>query len=139
MIKQVIVMRTDLGMRKGKMAAQAAHASMMFLAKQFRNSSASYFNTVHHPTGNLHGYGISISDEQLKWMQELFTKIVVGCDSELDLLRIIDAAKAEGLTVNHVVDSGKTEFGGVPTLTCAALGPHEAERIDGITGKLKLL
>lgn len=132
-------MRTDLGMRKGKMAAQAAHASMMFLAKQFRNSSASYFNTVHHPTGNLHGYGISISDEQLKWMQELFTKIVVGCDSELDLLRIIDAAKAEGLTVNHVVDSGKTEFGGVPTLTCAALGPHEAERIDGITGKLKLL
>lgn len=139
MIKQVIVMRTDLGMRKGKMAAQSAHASMMFLAKQFRNSSANYFNTVHHPTGNLHGYGISISDEQLKWMQELFTKIVVGCDTELDLLRIIDAAKAEGLTVNHVVDSGKTEFGGVPTLTCAAIGPHEAERIDGITGKLKLL
>jgi PTH2 family peptidyl-tRNA hydrolase len=139
MIKQVIVMRTDLGMRKGKMAAQAAHASMMFFAKQFRNSSANYFNTVQHRTGNIHGYGITVTDEQLKWMQESFAKIVVGVDTELELLRIIDAARAEGLTVNHVVDSGKTEFNGIPTLTCAAIGPHEADRVDSITGKLKLL
>ena len=138
-MKQVIIIRKDLKMRQGKACAQAAHASMMFLAKQFRNSSANHFNTVQHRTGNLHGYGVTVTDEQLKWMQESFAKIVVSVDTELDLLRIIDAARAEGLTVNHVVDSGKTEFGGVPTLTCAAIGPHESDRIDKITGKLKLL
>ena len=139
MIKQVIVVRTDLKMRKGKIAAQVAHASEMFWAKQFRNGTATYFNTVNHSTGNIHGYGVTLSDEQLKWTQELFTKIVAKVESELELLKIIDAARAEGLVVNHVIDSGKTEFGGVPTLTCAAIGPHEAERIDPITGHLELL
>lgn len=139
MIKQVIVVRKDLNMRKGKMGAQIAHASEMFWAKQFRNGTASYFNTVHHPTGNIHGYGVSITDEQLIWTQELFTKIVVGAKDELELLNIIERARAEGLIVHHVIDSGKTEFGGVPTLTCAAIGPHEADRIDPITGDLPLL
>jgi len=40
----------------------------------------------------------------------------------------------------HVItDNGKTEFGGIPTKTCLALGPDLSEKIDEVTGDLKLL
>lgn len=139
MIKQVIVVRKDLNMRKGKMSAQVAHASMMFFTKQIRGNQAVHGGFVDHPVGRIHAMTMSLTDEQLQWMKEAFTKVVVGVDSEMELLRLIDEARAEGLVVNHIVDSGKTEFAGVPTLTCAAFGPHESGRLDKITGALKLL
>ena len=43
-----------------------------------------------------------------------------------------------GLTVSLITDAGATEFGGVPTNTCLAIGPHQAEKIDKITSHLKL-
>lgn len=139
MIKQVIVVRTDLNMRKGKLGAQVAHASMMFVAKQIRMGQAGDLGVVDHPMGKIYGVGMSFTEEQVAWMRALFTKIVVGATDELHLLRLIDEARADGLVVNHVIDSGKTEFGGIPTLTCAAFGPHESEKLDKITGGLKLL
>ena len=49
--------------------------------------------------------------------------------------------KAEGsdLEVNVVTDNGATEFHGVPTVTCCAIGPDYSDKIDSITGNLKLL
>jgi PTH2 family peptidyl-tRNA hydrolase len=137
-IKQVLVCRTDLNMRKGKLCSQSAHSAMMFIAKQFRNGTAIEIATQ-NKTSNMKTFAITVTEEQLQWLQGQFTKIVVGVNSELELMQTIDKAIAEGLTANYVVDSGKTEFAGVPTLTCAAIGPNEVECVNKITGNLKLL
>ncbi len=60
-------------------------------------------------------------------------------DSEDELMAIHDKAVAARLEVHLITDSGKTEFHGVPTRTCLAIGPDEAEKIDEITGELQLL
>jgi PTH2 family peptidyl-tRNA hydrolase len=118
-IKQVIVMRNDLNMRKGKMIAQGAHASIMF--------------TLDFGLGDLFP-----SQLQLTWMTHGMTKICVRCDSEEQLMDIYRQAKEAKLTVHLVRDAGLTEFT-EPTYTCLAIGPNKAEDIDKITGELKLL
>jgi PTH2 family peptidyl-tRNA hydrolase len=114
-MKQVLVIRKDLNMRKGKIAAQAAHASL----------KATLAN-LYHP-------------EVKAWLDSAFTKICVSVDSEEELQSIVDAAIADGLITAVITDSGRTEFNGVPTVTCAAVGPASEEQIDKITGHLKLL
>lgn len=125
-VKQVIVVRTDLNMRKGKFGAQVAHASMQFLLDA--NQSDSF--------GELH---VVLTPEEIEWLSGSFTKIVVGVDSESALNELVLRAKMSDITVYQIVDSGKTEFNGVPTLTCAAFGPNDAADIDKITGHLKLI
>jgi PTH2 family peptidyl-tRNA hydrolase len=119
-LKQVIVMRNDLNMRKGKMVAQGAHASMWFL----------FMRAIH---------GQDLTEEAAAWMQFGMTKICVRCDSEAELSDIETRAKESGLTVHVITDAGHTEFSGVPTKTCLAIGPNAISEIDKITGALKLL
>jgi len=66
-------------------------------------------------------------------------KICVRVESESVLTDIIEKCKTEGLRIYPITDAGHTEFHGVPTLTCCAIGPDYAEKIDKITGHLKLL
>lgn len=73
------------------------------------------------------------------WMENSFTKICVGVSSEAELDEIFKKAEDSGLTVHMVVDNGLTEFNGVKTKTCLAIGPHYSEKIDVITGHLKLI
>jgi PTH2 family peptidyl-tRNA hydrolase len=126
--KQVIVMRKDLNMRKGKMIAQGAHASMAFITKRLQKV---------FPQGLSHVVDLDYIEQH--WLAESFTKICVSVDSEQELLDIAAAAVLEGVTHHLVTDNGLTEFGGVPTHTCLALGPDEAEKIDRLTGDLRLL
>ena len=77
--------------------------------------------------------------EMLEWLDGLFTKIVVSVDSELELLEIHHKAMNAGIPCALIQDSGATEFHGVPTYTCCAIGPAEAKEIDPITKHLKLL
>lgn len=126
MIKQVIIVRKDLNMRKGKMCAQAAHASMAFMSKMI---------SVHAQTK----FPIILSKEVQEWIDKSFVKIVVGVDSEQELKELIDIAMSSDLIVSPIIDSGATEFNGVPTLTCAAIGPDHDFILDKITGHLKLL
>lgn len=123
--KQVIVMRTDTDppMRKGKMIAQGAHASLAFLSKRVFED--------HH--GDPY-----FSDAEMHWFENSFAKVCVRVDSEEDLLDIYNKAVEAGLEVHLITDSGKTEFK-EPTKTCLAIGPDEVEKIDKITGHLKLL
>jgi PTH2 family peptidyl-tRNA hydrolase len=120
-IKQVIVMRRDLAMRRGKEIAQGAHASMIWLAQRIRHRSYTF------------------SEAERLWLGGAFTKVCVRVDSEEELLNIVRTAEERGITVHLVVDAGRTEFHGVPTPTCCALGPDFADRLDPITGHLKLL
>lgn len=123
MIKQVIVIRKDLKMRRGKECSQAAHAAMMWLSERLQRYLYSK---------------VSLSTEEMEWMSGTFTKVTLQVDSEEALLEVFNNARSKGLTAYLVTDSGKTEFDGVPTKTCCAIGPHEGSRIDEITSELKL-
>ncbi|OQZ90026.1 hypothetical protein BST11_15070 [Mycobacterium alsense] len=68
-----------------------------------------------------------------------FTKICVRVESEQELVDVVRAAESAGLLNVTIRDNGKTEFGGVPTLTCAAIGPDTDENLNPVTGDLKLL
>ena len=118
-IKQCIVMRNDLNMRKGKMAAQAAHASIHALLDSVL-------------------YDVGPTKLLVTWLTEGMTKICVRVDSELELMEINKKAYDAGLEVHLIKDAGLTEFK-EPTYTCLSIGPDRADKIDKITGELKLL
>lgn len=119
-VKQVIVYRRDLNMRKGKIAAQVAHASLAVLLDRDEG-----------PAGALH---IPLTPAMASWTRSRFKKIVLSVETEADLLRVHAEARARGLPTALVTDAGHTEFGGVPTRTTCAVGPAESDAIDVITG-----
>lgn len=127
--KQVIVLRKDLNMRKGKMVAQGAHASMAAIL-----NLGSY---------DKQGEGATLTialDERIRpWLQGRFKKICVGVTSEKELLDLYKSAQDKGLVCALIQDAGLTEFGGVPTYTALAVGPDEDDKVDQITGGLGLL
>lgn len=128
MAKQVIVLRKDLNMRKGKMVAQGSHASM-----------GAFFNACNMiKTKDSFEYRTK-TEEGFDWLQHGFTKVCVSVDSEEELLEIFRQAKTAKLPAALITDSGRTEFGGVPTNTAVGIGPADESAIDAITGKLKLL
>lgn len=132
-IKQIIVARTDLNMRKGKLAAQVAHASMGVILGLGR---------VHHEETGSHVWfhaDLTQHPDVVAWIEGRFTKIVVGVDSEEALHVLHQQAQDAGLPCCKIQDSGLTEFGGVPTYTTLAIGPAPAEKLAPITGNLKLL
>ncbi|MFN0249390.1 MAG: peptidyl-tRNA hydrolase [Kofleriaceae bacterium] len=126
--KQVIVMRKDLGMRKGKMIAQGAHASMKVL-----------LDAGGHTQDGAATFVIPLTAPMAAWLGGRFTKVCVGVDSEAALDAIVDKARAANVPVALIVDAGATEFHGVPTKTCCAIGPAWTEDVDAITGALTLL
>lgn len=113
--KQILIWRKDLKVRKGKFAAQIAHASLK-----------ATLENLNHPNVK-------------QWLDELFTKIVVSVESEEELFEIFNKAKEAGLITALITDSGLTEFHGVPTNTCIAVGPATQEELEPITGHLSLL
>ncbi len=129
--KQVIVMRTDLNMRKGKMAAQAAHASMAVLLDQMTVECEELYE--------IHKMVVANDSPLYAWLNGPFKKICVGIDSEAELLELYEKAKAAGLPTALITDSGLTEFNGVKTHTCIAIGPETPDKIDPFTSNLKLL
>jgi peptidyl-tRNA hydrolase, PTH2 family len=114
-------MRRDLGMRRGKEIAQGAHASIMWLSHRIRRPCHTF------------------TEAERLWLDGPFTKVCVRVDSEEELLGVVRAAREAGVTVHLCVDAGRIEFHGVPTPTCCAVGPDFPDRIDPITGHLKLL
>lgn len=90
-------------------------------------------------TDNPLEYKIVFTEEMKLWKDGIFTKICLGVDSEEKLIEIYEKAKQADLPVALIIDSGLTEFKGVYTKTCLAIGPDLSEKIDAITGHLKLL
>lgn len=133
--KQVIVMRKDLNMRKGKMVAQGAHASMGVLLK-YANKFIECRDAQDY---NIWEIAYPSKSSTSNWLNNSFTKVCVSVDSEEELLDIQKKAIQALLPYCLITDNGVTEFGGVPTITCCAIGPAWEEDIDEITGHLKLL
>ncbi len=123
--KQTIVLRKDLNMRKGKMVAQGAHASMRAILQ------------LGHPEGA--SFVIPLDERLEPWLLGRFKKICVSVNSEAELLLLHQKAQAGGLITALIQDAGLTEFGGVPTYTALAVGPDTTDRVDLITGALPLL
>ena len=113
--KQVIVVRTDIKMSPGKLAAQVAHASVTAAFNAYRDKPE-WFR---------------------KWWGMGQKKVVLKGGGERELLEIADKARCEGLPVAVIRDAGHTELE-PGTLTAVAIGPAPSSLIDKITGRLKL-
>lgn len=113
-MKLVLVLRTDLDMGRGKIAAQAAHGAV---AAALRTSGTADFES---------------------WLREGQPKVVLKARSEDQLLDIYAAGQNAGLPVELIQDAGRTQVEG-GTATCVAIGPAPAEQIDPVTGALSLL
>ena len=114
-IKQVIVVRTDLDMGKGKIAAQVGHACV-FGAEHVRKSNPEWFS---------------------QWW-ERHEKIVLKVSSLKELEQVKQDAIELDIPWSEVTDAGHTQIS-PGTTTCISLGPAPEEKIDKITGDLKLL
>lgn len=114
--KQVIVVRTDIKMSKGKMAAQAGHAAVS-AAEYARKNRPEWWSP---------------------WIGEGQCKIAVKVKSEQELLELGRKARNAGLPVALIVDRGLTELP-PETVTCLGIGPAPSDNVDTITGNLSLL
>ncbi|MBN1385406.1 peptidyl-tRNA hydrolase [Candidatus Woesearchaeota archaeon] len=111
--KQVILVRKDLRLPKGKLAAQVAHASV---------ESA---------------YRVS-EDKFSTWQSEGSKKVVLYVADLKELLGYQQLAKQEKLVASIITDAGRTVIA-PGTVTCLGIGPDEEEKIDKVTGKLKMV
>jgi PTH2 family peptidyl-tRNA hydrolase len=133
--KQVIVMRKDLNMRKGKMVAQGSHASLGVILHMMNKQESTRFDGVTPITT----YTLNADGYVRDWLVNKFTKVCVSVDTEAELLAVYAKAQELGIPSVLITDSGLTEFGGQPTNTCCGIGPWRRSEIDAITGHLKLL
>lgn len=127
-IKQVILIRKDLTMRRGKEIAQGSHASMAFLVNQLDRSALNDIKT--------HNFTITLNAKEKSWLSMGMAKVCLRVNSEEELLEFHKKAIDAGLSSHLIKDSGRTEFKGQPTYTACAIGPDEVEKIDAITGNL---
>lgn len=111
-LKQVILVRQDLKLSKGKMSAQASHASVAAVLKSDR-------------------------DLVNKWKHEGMKKIVVKVADKAELIKYKNLAEDAGLVTALITDAGHTHVA-PGTMTCVGIGPDKEDKIDMVTGSLKL-
>lgn len=114
--KQVVVVRKEIKMGIGKLAAQVAHAAVSG-AEHVRTSNPSWF---------------------MEWLTSGQAKIIVKVQSLEHLMEIKRKAHFLDLPVVQIQDSGLTQIP-TGTITCLGIGPAPSTRIDRITHNLKLL
>ncbi len=110
------MVRTDVKMGKGKLAAQVAHASVA-TTEVARTKRESWYDS---------------------WNESGQPKVVLKVGSEDELNELHRRARAAGLPTSLIQDRGLTQVE-PGTTTCMSIGPAPADQIDKITGKLKLL
>lgn len=113
---QVLVVRKDLKMQTGKIAAQCCHASI-----------AAFLKSQERKWGN----------EYQEWLDEGMQKIVVKVDSEKDLLQLFEQVKSKFPTA-LITDAGHTQIA-AGSKTCIGIGPANENDLKKYTGHLKLL
>jgi peptidyl-tRNA hydrolase, PTH2 family len=112
--KLAVVVRADLGMSKGKIAAQAAHAAVAAVLRSDRDP------------------------DLVAWLRAGQPKVVLRVGSEAQLRSLCEAAEAADLPVEVILDAGRTQVDpGTPT--CCAIGPAPDSAVDSVTGSLQLL
>ncbi|MBI2110370.1 peptidyl-tRNA hydrolase [Candidatus Woesearchaeota archaeon] len=112
-MKQVILLRKDLKLPIGKACVQTAHGSV----EAVLNSDKKKIE---------------------QWRKEGMKKVVLKVENEKELLICKKKADALKITTSLIKDAAKTFFK-KPTITCLAIGPDKEEKIDKVTGSLKML
>ena len=112
-LKQVILVRHDLKLPKGKMAAQVSHASLETALKSHK-------------------------DDLQKWRSQGMKKVILKVADQKELLKFKQMAEDPGLVAALITDAGHTvvEPG---TMTCLGIGPDKEDKIDKLTGHLKMM
>jgi peptidyl-tRNA hydrolase, PTH2 family len=113
-MKLALVVRTDLGMGRGKIAAQVAHAAVTAALASLETADFA------------------------AWLQDGQPKVVLKVSTAEQLLDVARHARADGLMTELVLDAGRTQVA-AGTATCCAVGPADSQRIDAVTGELSLL
>lgn len=112
----VLVVRTDLNMSKGKIAAQCSHAAVGAFEKAQMKDPVSL----------------------QMWQNDGQAKVAVKTDSLEEMKEIADSAKKLGLITSMIRDAGRTQIA-PNSITVLGVGPAPKEVIDQLTGHLKLL
>ena len=145
-MKQIIIVRKDLNMSKGKMAAQVAHASMAFLTNVIKNcSNISKFDTSYYDCGFL------IPKELYEnWICGSFTKVILEAKNKYQLEKVYTIANELGLkdgvgyfpikdNCNTELEPEETDEDGIGrTLTCVGFIPLDDETANKISKKYQL-
>ncbi|KAJ3704645.1 hypothetical protein LUZ61_008350 [Rhynchospora tenuis] len=113
--KMVLVVRNDLKMGKGKIAAQCSHATLG-LYKKLLNRAPKSLN---------------------RWEMCGQVKVVVKIETEDEMLVLQERAKSLSLPTHIVIDAGRTQIAPNSRTVMSILGP--ADMVDDVTGGLKLL
>ncbi len=130
MYKQVIIIRKDLKMPRGKIATQAAHVSNLPLIGNYSINKGDFkvFNES------------SCNPETIQnWISDGARKITLAVNSEEELNNLFEQAKEKGYFTGRVTDRGYTCFNGKSVVTAISIGPQLSESLDLMTGHLKLL
>ncbi len=114
--KAVVIVRTDLDMGKGKIAAQVGHASVE-LALRAQKMDRKAFD---------------------RWMSCGQRKVVLKVQTKDDLIRYMNEARSNGLYTVSITDAGRTQIE-PGTMTCVGIGPAPESDIDAVTRDLKML
>lgn len=114
--KMVILVRNDLKMTKGKIAAQVGHAAVNCALSCKKKDPKRFDN----------------------WMTCGQAKVVLRVDSERELYDFKAIADTQGLVNSIISDAGRTQIA-PGSVTCLGIGPAETSVLDKITGDLKML
>ena len=144
-VKQVIVFRKDLlkgdkSIRKGKFAAQCAHASTSAVLSLFHTEDIYSLNDE-KTIGKVFSLNSFEKTPFYQWINGYYTKICLSVENEEELIELYNKIKENNPQIPCVLieDAGLTEFNGVPTKTCIGIGPYWSDEIDVFTKNLKLL
>ena len=113
--KLVIVVREDLKMSVGKLAAQVAHAAVS-CALEAKSRKPKWFS---------------------EWFREGQRKVVLKAENQRELRSLMDQARGRGLPAVMITDAGLTELP-ANTVTCLGIGPGPENEVDSVTGSLPL-
>jgi len=113
--KLVVVIRDDIKISHGKLAAQVAHAAVSCVL-QAKKKRAKWFS---------------------EWYNEGQRKVVLKVKTLGELRELKDKAARAGLVHSLITDAGLTELP-PSTITCLGIGPAPEKEVDPITGSLPL-
>ena len=130
-IKQLIIVRKDLEMPAGKLAAQVSHASLLAFLNSLDKKSR-------EAEKNQEIYILDKSNCSYDWIHGSFAKVVLGVKNENQLLKYKKIAEENGIPFALITDEGRTCFDGEPTITCLGVGPYDNDTLDKFFKRLRL-